>query len=282
MVRIAHISDLHFGAADEQALQSLQEALAELSPTATVLTGDVTQAGRRREFISAADYLAGIDTPLMVLPGNHDVPVYSLHMRFAAPWRRFRQILNADTDSVMNLPDALIIGLNSARRAGVSRDWSLGRLSVSQIASAEARLREATDGTLRIVALHHPIEAGEGRAGRAVVARSETALRTFLHAGADVILTGHAHISNASIRKNNHDSMVIIAAGTASSTRQRGEAPSFNMLTGNRKRLLVEIYEYGNGRYERARRRAFEKSGKEWTDVAKKRRQARSGASMQD
>lgn len=260
MTRLAHISDIHFGAVDQTAARNLQAQINELAVDGIIVTGDLTQAGRKREFIDASAYLSGFSPPTIVVPGNHDVPVYNLGQRFVDPWRRYRTHIHDNLCPSDTFADAFVMGLNSARRAGPTLDWSLGRLSSSQLALATEQLRESSSG-LNIVALHHPVTPGPGRAGQAVINAPQRALNTFTQAGADLVLTGHAHIANAAIEDTDHGNIVIAAAGTASSTRLRGELPSYNLMHWNGTKLTIETHRYGASGYQAEREHEFLRAG---------------------
>lgn len=268
VARLAHISDLHFGASDEKAIETLGAAIEDAAPDAIIVTGDVTQSGRRAEFEDAAAFFRRLKPPLMIVPGNHDAPVYSVWLRLADPWRRFRRILNSETGAVLDIAGARIIGLNSARRARASLDWSRGRLSRKQIADAALAARNADETTLRFIALHHPMRRSPGRAGEAVVDRAGEAMHAFGDAGVDAILTGHVHISNVAAHGDSQNALIIVAAGTASSTRLRGETPSFNLIEGDRRNLAVIIFAFEHGRYDTKDRRVFLNGGQGWQAVS--------------
>ena len=260
---IAHISDIHFGAVDEEAAARLAKQVNDNAVDGVIVTGDLTQAGRKKEFAAAAAYLQTFDAPLLAVPGNHDVPVYNLGRRFADPWSRYRQHIHDDLCPCGAFGGAFVMGLNSARRAGLSLDWSRGRLSASQISLAERSLRRS-DHDLKIIALHHPVTPGPGRAGAAVIDRASRALSSFAGAGADIVLTGHAHIAQAGVHNTEQGAVIVAAAGTASSTRLRGEQPSFNMLRWNREILAIETHRYGNNGYVRERVHSFARSAIGW------------------
>jgi 3',5'-cyclic AMP phosphodiesterase CpdA len=257
MIRLAHLSDLHFGATDPEAVSALADAIGAAAPDLVIFTGDLTQAGRRREFAEAAAFVDRLDRQALVVPGNHDAPVYSIGLRFIDPWGRFRSAFGSQTDSVVTLPGAVIVGLNSARRMSLSLDWSLGSLSRRQIDYAARALSTAPDDALRIVAMHHPVLAGPGRAGAAVVGRAETALETFAGVAADLVLTGHVHVAQAGIHDRGDHSIIVARAGTASSTRQRGETPSYNLIDMENERVAVSIFRFSDGGYQCAAEHAF-------------------------
>ena len=92
-VRLLHISDLHAGSAEETAVEHTLEPLVErVEPELIAVTGDVTHRGRRREHERAAAFLRGLGRPLLVIPGNHDIP-YTFPARFTRPWAEFERQL---------------------------------------------------------------------------------------------------------------------------------------------------------------------------------------------
>lgn len=269
MTVLAHISDLHFGAVDPNAATRLADQINDANVDGVIVTGDLTQAARKREFAEAADYLKRYTAPLIVVPGNHDVPVYNLGQRMVDPWRRYRQYIADDLCPSIAIDDIHIVGLNSARRAGVSFDWSLGRLSSKQLNGAVQSLRRAESAALKLVAFHHPVIKGPGRAGEAVINNPERTLEVFASAGTDAILTGHAHVAQAHLYEDASTPIIVTAAGTASSTRLRGELPSYNLLQWKDGIFSVGIHRYGEDGYRRERTRKFQRIDNKWKMLSK-------------
>lgn len=266
MTTLAHISDIHFGAVDVTAANHLATQINALNVDGVIVTGDLTQAGRKREFAEAADYLKSFTAPTLVVPGNHDVPVYNLGQRFTDPWQRYRKHISTDLSPANAFGDAFVMGLNSARRAGPSFDWSLGRVSRAQLALADQSLRDSNAG-LKIVALHHPVVPAPGRAGEALINSPERALNSFRAAGADLVMTGHAHIAQAVVKETDHGPIVVTAAGTASSTRLRGELPSYNLIRWDGDILMVETHRYGPNGYDHEQQHQFYRNNADWQKV---------------
>ena len=258
LTRLVHISDLHFGANSRAAAAALTDAIGDLDPSLIVATGDLTQNGRRSEFADAARFLSALPAPFAVIPGNHDVSVYNPFQRFASPWRRFRSAIGREPNSTHADDNLLLIALNSARRAGPSLDWSLGRLTQRQVNETAEALREAPPSQLRVVALHHPVIATPGRAGQAIIPNAAHVMTTFNDAGAEIILTGHAHRSSA-VEAPNVEGLVVVSAGTALSTRTRGEPPSFNLVSWNAARIEVVVFDYDDTKFTRRRQFQFQR-----------------------
>lgn len=257
MLRFIHISDTHFGASDPEAIRALGFEIETSSAAAVVLTGDITQSGRRREFQAAERFLSRLPMPKLVVPGNHDAPVYSIAERLIDPWRRFRRYIARELNPVLSIGRLYVVGLNSARRAQIGLDWSLGALSGRQRKAAGERLASVQNGALKAVAFHHPVLPGPGRAGAAIIPEADEILEGFAQAGADLILTGHAHIGDAKLYVGGRRSIIVSSAGTASSTRIRGEAPSFNVVDWRPERIAVSVYRYKSGAFLRDARHEF-------------------------
>src|SRR5258708_27792855 len=90
--RILHVSDLHVGSRggeDDLAAGAAIGALVEqVEPELVIASGDLTHYGRLRQHEVAARFLRSLGAPLLVVPGNHDIPL-TLPARFTSPWRAF-------------------------------------------------------------------------------------------------------------------------------------------------------------------------------------------------
>ena len=91
-ITLAHLSDLHFGTEDWAMAARLLDDIAKLRPRLTVVSGDLTQRARRRQFAAARAYLDRLG-PLLVVPGNHDIPLYDVTRRVLSPMGRYRSMV---------------------------------------------------------------------------------------------------------------------------------------------------------------------------------------------
>ncbi len=248
-IKIAHLSDLHFGAASPDAVSALHADLAQRQPEFVIITGDLTQEGRKKEFEEARDFLAAIKATLFIVPGNHDLPVRNLWARFISPYSRFQRFIANATNPVYADGRIALAGLNSARRAALDINWSYGRLSRRQIRDAACHFGHAEPSTIKIVAAHHPFIKGAGKAGARIVTRGEEALQEFSKNRVDIILTGHVHQSGAIEVAAGSRNIVIIQAGTATSTRTRDEKPSYNLITADMNRINVQTITLQKGSF---------------------------------
>lgn len=241
MRTIVHTSDLHFSRVDARIIAAMIITINDLSPDLVVVSGDLTQRARRRQFLEAAAFLKALRPPLLVVPGNHDVPMFNIPARLIAPFAAYRAHISDDLEPVFEDPEMLVVGLNSVRTVLFSDE---GRLNTDQADRGAARLRAAAPAAIKIIVTHHPFDVPAGQPQDKMIGRSRMAMERLAAAGADVFLAGHLHVSHvggtATRYKIAGHSAVLVQAGTMS-TRERGEPNSFNVIrVTNRDRLTID------------------------------------------
>lgn len=112
---ILHLSDLHFGAINPEVLIPLIDKIHKLSPSLIVVSGDITQRARKQQFKAAQDFLMQLPYPQIVVPGNHDVPLYNLFARFFHPLQSFKKYISMESYPLFINEDVLVIGINSTK-----------------------------------------------------------------------------------------------------------------------------------------------------------------------
>mgnify|MGYP005864678259 CR=1 FL=1 len=120
MRRIAHLSDLHFGATDPAVVEALAAELAADRPDLVLISGDLTMRARRREFREARRFIERLPGPVLAVPGNHDVSPFRLVERFLDPFATWRRELGHATEWLWQDAELAVVGVNTARRGG----WS--------------------------------------------------------------------------------------------------------------------------------------------------------------
>ncbi|MHC4925410.1 MAG: metallophosphoesterase, partial [Planctomycetota bacterium] len=102
MVTLIHASDIHFGAPyDAAAGEAFQVAARALHADLVVVSGDFTQRAKTAEYEAARRWLDRLpDLPVVVTPGNHDVPLYRMLERVFQPYRNYRRWISPELDSV--------------------------------------------------------------------------------------------------------------------------------------------------------------------------------------
>jgi len=239
------VSDLHYGARDDAPIERGIAALVErVAPLLIIASGDLTHRGRRDQHERAYRFLNGLGTPLVTVPGNHDIP-YSFPARFTRPWREFERLWKT-TEPVHSGNGTHVVGLNSVR------PWrhQSGGLSDAQLERATTRLQDAPDGALRVVVLHHQMIGAPWRTRKKPVARRTHVLARLVDCGAELIVGGHIHQGTVCER---HEFEVItgaargvvvsIAPGLGQPrTDRRGEARGAIVYVADERTIRIEMY----------------------------------------
>ncbi len=232
MIRLAHLTDLHFGRIDRRLIEPLRTALAEAHPDVVVISGDLTMRAREREFWEAAAFLESLPAPCFLVPGNHDIPSTHVIERLADPFRRWKRHFGRELEPTLVDGRVALIGVNSVRRASWRLNWSHGRIGRRHLARIEDRLAALPDGVLRVVVCHHPFFAPDRTLRHKVLPRSDDALRMFRRQGVRLVLAGHLH--RAFVHELSDEAggcpVLVVHGGTSFSTRLRGEANAFNLI----------------------------------------------------
>lgn len=257
MRTIAHLSDLHFGRVDQSLIEPLISAVTEARPDLVAVSGDLTQRARSHQFREARAFLDRLPEPQIVVPGNHDVPLHNIFTRFLQPLEKYRRLISDDLQPFFADDEIAVVGINTARSLTIKG----GRINETQIAGVKEKLCSFRDEVVKVVVTHHPFDLPEGYGARDLVGRADLAMTTLAECGADLFLAGHLHITHtghtAERYKIRGHSALVVQAGTASSTRGRGEANSFNLVRLNHPEISVERIVW------QPERRVFEKSSVE-------------------
>jgi len=221
-MRLAHLSDPHFGTEEATVCRALREDLLHQSPDLVVLTGDVTQRARSAQFRAARAFLDSLaPIPVLALPGNHDLPLFDLFTRFSAPYRGYRRHICASLEPLWSGPQVAVVGVNSTRVLR-HKHGALPAELIAHVAQQLVRLPQS----FKVVALHHPLVVVERRDWRNRARAAEAALAAWIDAGADLFLGGHIHLPYCVAAGPGPRQAVVLQAGTAVSTRRRGGRPN--------------------------------------------------------
>jgi 3',5'-cyclic AMP phosphodiesterase CpdA len=229
MRTLVHLSDLHFGTVRQEIVLPLLSLLERIQPDLIAVSGDLTQRARREQFAAARDFLDAIPFPKIIVPGNHDVPLYNLFARFALKLTRYRRYISDDLEPFYKDAEIAVLGINTARSA----TFKGGRVNSRQVARMQERLG-SINGVTKIVVTHHPFDLPEAYPDKALVGRARRSMQQLASSGIDLFLAGHLHIGlsepTALRFQIGGRSPLMIQAGTALSSRVRGEANSFNVI----------------------------------------------------
>lgn len=227
MTRLFHVSDMHFGREDREAIDWFGRKVKEEQPDAVIVTGDLTMRARAREFTTAAKWLESLRRPVTVEVGNHDLPYFNLWARFVTPYKRY-QALEHMIERPLDVKGIAIVPLKTTARFQWRLNWSKGHVSTRSLQESLALVEAVPEGDLIFVAAHHPlIEAGTAATSK--TRRGREALDALATAGAHAVLTGHVHDPFDVAHDVNGRTVRLIGAGTLSE-RVRSKPPSFNEI----------------------------------------------------
>jgi 3',5'-cyclic AMP phosphodiesterase CpdA len=227
MIRLFHVSDVHFGAQDDAALDWFAQVVKAEAPDAIIMTGDLTMRARRAEFEAAAAWLEGLGRPVTVEVGNHDLPYFDIFARFFRPYRRY-EALERMIERPLDIKGIAIVPLRTTARFQWRLNWSKGHVARGELQKALALAEAAPAGDLIFVACHHPlIEGGTRSTSRTRGGRE--ALEALATAGAHAVLSGHVHDPFDIAYPVGDRTVRMIGAGTLSE-RVRESRPSFNEI----------------------------------------------------
>lgn len=230
MTTLLQISDPHFGTEQAPVLQALHALALSQQPDLVVLSGDITQRARRAQFAAARRFIDSLaPRALIAIPGNHDIPLFNLAARLAAPYGNYLSAFGPALEADYVSEQLLVLALNS------TRPWrhKNGELSAAQISAVSARLRAATPAQLRVVVLHHPLWALRPSDEANLVRGHRQAIAEWTDAGLDLVLGGHIHLPylHALPAAPGRCPAWGVQAGTAVSARVRDGVPnSVNLL----------------------------------------------------
>ncbi len=250
MLTLLQISDLHFG---PHYVPRVGEALLRMMPSlsldAIVVSGDLTQRAKPQQFIDARAFLDQmIPVPRLVIPGNHDVPLYRFTERLTNPLGLFRQHISEQLDQVLRIGGAVIVGLDS------TAPWQAitnGRLHRGQLDFCSQAFADAPTDAARIVVAHHHFAPAPDYLRDQTMPHSKRAIDRFVDLRVEMIMGGHLHrayVGNSlDFFPGNHRDrgIIIVQCGTSTSRRGRGrerEKNSFNLVQIDERTFTITHY----------------------------------------
>ncbi|WP_433727703.1 metallophosphoesterase family protein [Actinoplanes sp. CA-051413] len=262
-IRLAHVTDLHFGTEDPAVVAGLRADLVRQDVDRVLVSGDLTMRARAVQFHAARAWLESIGCPWTSVPGNHDLPLDRPLIRAVRPLSGYRWVVDAHPEPLLHLGGLQVLGLSTPR----PYLWKGGRIDAGQVARIGTAF--AQPARLRVLMTHHPVFRSRQRPRERVVRGAERALHAAARVGVDVVLCGHDHVqaqvdlSQAwpGLRRR----MIGVMSGTACSRRIRaGESQSYTVLELSGKRLLLRVRRWRANRFETLAETWWRRSADGW------------------
>ena len=267
MARIVHLSDLHFGAHDQRLVDVVTADVDRLKPELVVISGDFTQRARTEQFKEACEFLDRLRDhghEVLGVPGNHDVPLYDVLRRFLSPLARYRRFIDESLCPFIELPGLAVLGINTAR----SMTFKDGRINKDQVTFIRDSFSRTGRNAMRIIVTHHPLFAMEVAGVRErAIGRQELALEAIDEAGVDMVLAGHHHNASsqdASELVTRAGGVLVVQAGTATSTRVRQQEQSFNSIDIADTKAAITVHAWNGEMFRPTEPRLYQWENGRW------------------
>jgi 3',5'-cyclic AMP phosphodiesterase CpdA len=256
---LLQISDTHFGTEQPAVVDALLRLVEAIRPQVVVWSGDITQRARRSQFNAAGRFLERLSgTPVIVIPGNHDIPLFNLPARVFFPYSGYQRVFGDLLEHDYDDTDFSVTAVNTTRR----HRHIDGEISDEQITRVAQRLMQAPQDRVRIVVTHQPVHVSRIEDETNLLHGHEAAVRAWTSAGADVLMGGHIHLPYVRPLSERFADLPrrawVFQAGTAVSYRVRHGAPnSVNVM----RRLSAQPLTYAAERWDHnAKQHAFEQA----------------------
>lgn len=237
MTKILHLSDLHFGCEHRHMVEPLAEALRATEADLLVVSGDLSHRARGPQFWEAQRFLAGLRLPVLLVPGNHDMPLHNLIARAFFPFRSYRRHAAKVLTPGLRLQGVRLLGLNTA---DPSR-WRRGLLREAEVAALIATLSRRPETGPVILVCHHPLRVPPGYQPGETRGPVEAALERLADLGVRIVLSGHLHhwSIGTGITADQPQRIFHLQVGTALCAREGESEHGFALLEIEGDRLAV-------------------------------------------
>lgn len=268
---IHHISDLHFGRLDAPVAEGLVEDLAANPCDLLVISGDFTQRARASQYRDAAAYRRRLPEPQLVVPGNHDIPLFDVVRRFAAPLQFYKRYISTELRPFYLDDEIAVIGINTARSWTWTWNgfWKDGRISAAQLDDLTTKMAKLPGHIFKIVVTHHPFIPPPVERLHGIVHGAVGSLRRMEASGIHLLLAGHLHMGYSGDVRTHHEaiksSMLSVQAGTATSTRRRNNEPNaYNRIVIEGNRVEIAVRAWDGRKFERTVITEYRRVENEW------------------
>jgi|SRR5271165_483538 len=267
MHTLIHLSDLHFGRLDPMIVTPLLDFILAINPDFVAISGDLTQRARADEFQAARRFLDAIPFPQIAVPGNHDVPLHNLFLRFLRKFDRYQYFISADLEPFYRDSEIAISGVNTAR----ALTWKNGRINRQQLEKLRGRFANVPSTNVKIVVTHHPFDLPEGVSGDHVVGRAQLAMKTLAECHVDLLLAGHFHVGATGHTATRYPienySALIVSSGTSTSTRGRRQPNSLNVIQIDSAKITIarQTWRPDRGAFDLFSTERFSRAENDWT-----------------
>lgn len=254
---IIHISDPHYGTEDKSIADELINEINTRKPDLVIVSGDLTQRAFDKQFKKADRLLKSINSPKVVIPGNHDIPLFNLFQRFYRPFKKYQKFISEDIYPEFISDEMAIVGVNSC----TPFRSQTGRIKDYDIDYLKNFFAKIDPIKVRGVVVHHNIFPFEGMKKNTSLVNADTFLSAMSKCGVDLIFAGHLHksLAHTYTEAGTDNNLVVLQAGTCISRRLREEDNTYLVIHRKDDEFNVEFRVYNGTKFELANEKKYEK-----------------------
>lgn len=242
MRKIVHCSDLHFGRNDEVLVNLMIKKINQSKPDLVVVSGDLTERATEKQFKKAKAFLDKIPFKKLVIPGNHDVPLYNIYYRFLKPFVRYKKYISQDLGPKYEDDEIIVQGINTARSFAFTR----GKIRETSIAEIAEHFEDSPN-KFKILVTHHPFILVPDFPVRDFLRRRKFFFKKIKNYLPDLILSGHYHYSYTGQIKRKYlpkgKKVAVSLTGSSFSTRTRKQINSYNIIQISGEKFKIKRYD---------------------------------------
>ncbi|RUQ89498.1 metallophosphoesterase [Legionella septentrionalis] len=234
-MKILHISDLHFGMHKPDILDFFLKDVDDIKPDIILVSGDCTQRALKEQYQELLAFLRNIKTEILIVPGNHDVPLYDVFERFFSPFKPFNTHVSCQYGTEFKNDKIRILGVNSVNPYRVKN----GKISQKTLQKIKYYFKQPFSG-LSILFFHHNFDHLYDL--HKPLKNYQQLVNYLPESHIDLICTGHLHYANLSlIKKNNNRSALILHAGSLSCARKKDAHNSYFLIETTKNGCRIEL-----------------------------------------
>ncbi|CEG61497.1 metallophosphoesterase family protein [Legionella micdadei] len=238
MMRIVHISDLHFGLHVDAIIEPFLEHLKRIRPDLIIISGDLTHRARTKQYFLFQNFLQQLPTPVLMVPGNHDIPLYNFIARFLSPFKKYKKYVSKELFSHFENEEINILGVNSATPYRIKN----GEFSHEVIHRIQTHF-STKHQRLNILFFHHNLYQFSGM--HHPLNNAEHFIQYLQQSPIHLVCTGHLHYANVkNITQENKINCVILHAGSLLSPRRKDNHNSFYVIQTDQLHCRIELQVY--------------------------------------
>lgn len=256
--KIVHISDPHFGTEDPVITNCLIRDVNKLNPDVIILSGDLTQRALKKQFLKASNLIKRLKAPKIVIPGNHDIPLYNFIERFINPFGRYKKYISTKEYPEFNTEHFSIIGVNTSTPFRSQK----GRIKEEDIAYLQKYFFDKSADLVKGVVVHHNAFPFEGLKGNSALENTNHFLSAMNKCGVDFIFAGHLHrsIIHSFNEAGVNNNLIMLQAGTCVSSRLRKENNTFLVIKSTIEKYRIDFYVYNGESFQKTNSQTFDRT----------------------